>query len=51
MANKGKKMIQATEKDRAKAVEMIKPYWPDWAKSVGPTAVEALQKVRETLNK
>lgn len=51
MANKGKKMIQATEKDRARAAEMIKPYWPEWAKSVGPTAVEALQKVRETLNK
>jgi TRAP-type C4-dicarboxylate transport system substrate-binding protein len=51
MANKGKKMILATERDRAKAAEIIKPYWPEWAKSVGPTAVEALQKVRETLNK
>jgi TRAP-type C4-dicarboxylate transport system substrate-binding protein len=51
MANKGKKMLQATENDRAKAMEIIKPYWSEWAKSVGPNAVEALQKVRETLNK
>jgi TRAP-type C4-dicarboxylate transport system substrate-binding protein len=51
MDNKGKKMLQATENDRAKAMEVIKPYWAEWAKSVGPNAVEALQKVRETLNK
>ena len=51
MANKGKKMLQATENDRAKATDIIKPYWAEWAKSVGPNAVEALQKVRETLNK
>ena len=51
MANKGKKMLQATESDRAKAMEVIKPYWGEWANSVGPNAVEALQKVRETLNK
>lgn len=51
MANKGKKMVQATENDRAKATEIIKPYWEEWAKSVGPNAVEALHKVREALNK
>ncbi len=51
MANKGKNMAQASENDRARAVDLMKPYWPDWAKSVGPNAIEALQKVRETLGK
>ena len=35
MANKGKKMAQASEKDRARAIEVMKAYWPEWAKSVG----------------
>ncbi len=51
MANKGKKMAQPSEKDRARAIEVMKAYWPEWAKSVGSTAVEALGKVRETLGK
>jgi TRAP-type C4-dicarboxylate transport system substrate-binding protein len=51
LANKGKKMVPITESDRSKAMEIIKPYWAEWAKSVGPNAVEALQKVREALNK
>ena len=51
MANTGKTMTEITEKDRLSAIEIIKPYWAEWAKSVGPNAVEALQKVRETLNK
>jgi TRAP-type C4-dicarboxylate transport system substrate-binding protein len=51
MANKGKKMAQPSEKDRARAIEVMKAYWPEWAKSVGPTAIEALGKVRETLGK
>jgi TRAP-type C4-dicarboxylate transport system substrate-binding protein len=51
MANKGKKMAQASEKDRTRAVEVMKPYWPEWAKSVGPNAIEALGKVREALGK
>ena len=51
MASKDKKMIQASEKDRARALEVMKAYWPEWAKSVGPTAVEALGQVREALRK
>ena len=44
-------MIPITPEDRAKAVEIIKPYWEEWAKATGPEAVEALQKVRSSLNK
>lgn len=51
MANKGKKMAQPSEKDRTRAIEVMKAYWPEWAKSAGPTAIEALGRVRETLGK
>jgi TRAP-type C4-dicarboxylate transport system substrate-binding protein len=51
MEKKGKKMYQASDADRAKAANTMKPYWPEWAKSAGPDAVEALQKVREALGK
>jgi TRAP-type C4-dicarboxylate transport system substrate-binding protein len=51
MANKGKKMFQASGKDRTRSIEVMKAYWPEWAKSVGPAAIEALGQVRETLGK
>ena len=51
MANEGKEMIPITEKDRVKATEIIKPYWQEWANSVGSDAPEALQKVRDVLGK
>ena len=51
MASKGKKMIPITPQDRSKAIEIIKPYWQEWANAAGPDAVEALKKVRNTLNK
>lgn len=51
MANKGKRMIEITEKDRASSTEIIKPYWQEWADSVGSDAPEALQKVRDVLGK
>jgi TRAP-type C4-dicarboxylate transport system substrate-binding protein len=51
MADKGKKMIPITAQDRAKATEIIKPYWQEWADSVGPDATSALEKVRNTLGK
>jgi len=51
LEKKGKKMHQASDADRAKALDTMKPYWPDWAKSAGPNAAEALQKVRESLGK
>lgn len=51
MADKGKKMIALTPEDRAKATDIIRPYWEEWAKGAGPEAMGALQKVRSTLNK
>jgi TRAP-type transport system periplasmic protein len=35
----------------ARAVEMMKPYWDEWAKSRGPDVVEALAKVRTALGR
>ena len=51
MANKGKRMIEITGKDRMESTQIIKPYWEQWATSVGPDAVEALDKVRNILKK
>jgi TRAP-type C4-dicarboxylate transport system substrate-binding protein len=51
MADKGKKMIKISDKDRLKATEIIKPYWQEWADSAGSEAVEALRRVRNTLKK
>ena len=51
MADKGKKMIRISDKDRLKATEIIKPYWQEWADSAGPDAVKALQRVRSALKK
>ena len=51
MADKGKKMIRISDKDRLKATEIIKPYWQEWADSAGPEAVEALKRVRNSLKK
>jgi len=51
MAKAGKKMIMMSKEDRAKATEIIKPFWDEWAGSMGPDAVEALGKVREVLGK
>lgn len=51
MVKKGKKMIEITEKDRASSTEIIKPYWQEWADSVGADAPEALRKVRDALGK
>jgi TRAP-type C4-dicarboxylate transport system substrate-binding protein len=35
----------------ARAVDTMKPYWDDWAKSRGPDVVEALGKVRAALGR
>ena len=35
----------------ARAVDAVKPYWDEWAKSRGPDVVEALAKVRAALNR
>src|SRR5262245_33511238 len=34
-----------------RAVDAVKPYWDEWAKSRGPDVVEALGKVRAALNR
>jgi TRAP-type transport system periplasmic protein len=34
-----------------RAVDAVKPYWDEWAKSRGPDVVEALAKVRAALNR
>jgi TRAP-type transport system periplasmic protein len=51
MAKAGKKMIQMTKEDRVKATEIIKPFWDEWANSMGPDATEALRKIRDVLGK
>jgi TRAP-type C4-dicarboxylate transport system substrate-binding protein len=35
----------------ARAVDTMKPYWDDWAKSRGPDVIEALAKVRSALGR
>jgi TRAP-type C4-dicarboxylate transport system substrate-binding protein len=37
--------------ESARAVNAVKPYWDDWAKSRGRDVVEALAKVRAALNR
>jgi TRAP-type transport system periplasmic protein len=37
--------------DVTRAVNAVKPYWDEWAKSRGPDVVEALAKVRAALNR
>ncbi|AMN38562.1 TRAP transporter substrate-binding protein DctP [Rhodoplanes sp. Z2-YC6860] len=47
----GYTFTKPTPADSARAVEAMKPYWDDWAKSRGPEIVEALGKVRAALGK
>lgn len=42
---------KAKPEEVARAVEAMKPYWVDWAKSRGPEVTEALAKVRAALNR
>jgi TRAP-type C4-dicarboxylate transport system substrate-binding protein len=42
---------QAKADEVTRAVDAVKPYWNDWAKSRGPEVVEALAKVRAALNR
>ena len=37
--------------DVTRAVNAVKPYWDEWAKSRGPDVVEALAKIRAALNR
>lgn len=51
MQKKGIKLITATPEDQKRARELATPTWDEWAKSVGPKAVQALQDVRKALRK
>ncbi len=51
MEKKGIKLIEPSAEDRAKAIELSSPYWQEWAKSVGPKAIQALEAVRKVLRK
>jgi len=47
----GYTMTTAEPADAAKVADTMKAYWDDWAKSRGPTVIEALGKVRAALNR
>jgi TRAP-type C4-dicarboxylate transport system substrate-binding protein len=47
----GYTFTRAKPEEVMRAVDTVKPYWDDWAKSRGPDVVEALAKVRAALNR
>jgi TRAP-type C4-dicarboxylate transport system substrate-binding protein len=47
----GYTFTKATLEENARAVEAMKPYWDEWAKSRGPDVIEALAKVRTALGR
>ncbi len=47
----GYTFTNAKPEEVARAVETMKPYWDEWAKSRGPEVVEALAKVRTALGR
>jgi TRAP-type C4-dicarboxylate transport system substrate-binding protein len=47
----GYTFTKAKPDEIARAVEAMKPYWDEWAKSRGPEVVEALAKVRAALGR
>jgi TRAP-type transport system periplasmic protein len=47
----GYTFTKAKPEEIARAVEAMKPYWDEWAKSRGPDVVEALAKVRAALGR
>jgi TRAP-type transport system periplasmic protein len=51
LADAGYVLTQAKPAEVAKAVETMKPYWDEWAKSRGPEVVEVLGKVRAALGR
>jgi TRAP-type transport system periplasmic protein len=51
MEKKGIKLVTASAEDQKRARELAAPYWEEWAKSVGPKAVQALQEVRKALGR
>ena len=51
LAAAGYTFTNAKPADVARAVDVVKPYWDEWAKTRGPDAVEALARVRAALNR
>jgi TRAP-type transport system periplasmic protein len=51
LADAGYVITQPKPEEVAKAVETMKPYWDEWAKSRGPELMEALGKVRAALGR
>jgi TRAP-type transport system periplasmic protein len=47
----GYTLTKATPEENARAVDAMKPYWDEWAKSRGSDIVEALAKVRTILGR
>jgi TRAP-type C4-dicarboxylate transport system substrate-binding protein len=47
----GYTFTQAKPQEVSRAVDTMKPYWDEWAKSRGPDIVEALSKVRAALGR
>jgi TRAP-type C4-dicarboxylate transport system substrate-binding protein len=47
----GYTITAAKPQDVARAVDAVKPYWNEWAKSRGPDVAEALGKVRAALGR
>ena len=47
----GYTFTSARPDETARAVDAMKPYWDDWAKSRGPEVVEALGKVRAAVGR
>ena len=47
----GYTFTKAKPEEIARAVDAMKPYWDEWAKSRGPDVVEALAKVRAALGR
>jgi TRAP-type C4-dicarboxylate transport system substrate-binding protein len=51
LAAAGYTLTNAKPEEITRAVEAVKPYWDEWAKSRGPDTAEALAKVRAALQR
>ncbi|HZP78455.1 MAG TPA: TRAP transporter substrate-binding protein DctP [Pseudolabrys sp.] len=51
LTDAGYVFTKAKPEEVARAVDTMKPYWDEWAKSRGPDVVEALGKVRAALGR
>ncbi len=51
LGDAGYVLTQAKPAEIARAIDTMKPYWDEWAKSRGPDVIEALAKVRAALGR